>query len=1281
MTIGVLLPLRLETRFDGTRLRLRVIPDEPWFDRHDPLPTAVELDDLERFLTTVDGAPISDRASPKVHAAWQEFATSHGPGRATWLVRTFPDRGERGPDGRRRVRRPPRLQEETRFAEVHGDFPSELQVWLARGGGEPALAATLTIDHSRLSLDPPDPELPDDRRWWESWDEALRAGLAAEIDLGATADDIDVLYVVGLGDAEPAELFARHRDAGQLGLVEPGTPTNAVDGRPAADLGTDLTEWLRLLARTRGADSVLHLSRALTGDALVLGPMPGDYMPRSYWTRELVAGLWPALWGNALTDRFGLGGIAELIGAWAADNLEPLGPLPVLRVGSQPYGVLPATSLADWQPAEGDPFIEAVMRRYLLDLRRRWARAAQTARRAVEDTDADGLVDLLAQPAISPAYAVRKLYPMELWLLSLIATGRRINWRLLVDRWQQKFPVATDLGLRPRRRYSARGWARRMRMPMVTPAGLPEGETVRDVLLALTELAASQPTTFASTADVRTALGRSTGSVLVRLAIRSLQVALGDVGRAKLSVHPPALEPIATLLTEPPQPTRLSRWIREVTPDDLAAPDGPAVAYRRVSEALTNLALGRSPDAAERGLPLEPVGRLLAATIDCATHRIDPWVSGPARRRLRDLQRVRDRCRLGAYGWVDRPRPGRPGPTSGGLLHAPSDVQALTAALLRDRAVHDPEPARWHMDIASAPARDAARLAEEVRRGAHPAEALGREVERIVANAGLIYALRARYPIRAQHAGRRVVDGLRVLAEDPADLGLPTETLAALDRLRATVDVYADLLLAEAVHHVVEGRAATAGAALDAAAGLARPPDLEVLRTRREGRAVQTTCVIAIPEAAPPDLPSDPDALAAVRPARLADPAVATLLRERLGGADDWRWQVVRAGAEPFTVTLADLDLEPADALALSLGDLERLVVAAVPDPADPPRFAGRDGSTRYERAVRLTALLGQAPPIPEDLAPAEESAAAREAVAADLRERYTRLRTVAAALADCLNTATDPDRRTDALRLARRWGLAPEPDPTLPDPLAGQVTRARDLLRERLGAGPDEDDAAALDQLGMARAIAELAAPTGQVAVLGRLRRDVLPALEAAGPGTPDGGLDTIWLPLAAPVRPPLARLEAAQLAAGTPAGTGPALVPWTNRRDDPWQTDPDDARRLVAAYAPPGLDLGGAAADTLLAVALLDRFAEFIPSDEHSTAAAFGFDAPGARAPQAILLAIPPDLGRPLDVATVVRIVAETRELARARMATLPDLDDVTALAPMPLVPVAGDTAVRID
>jgi hypothetical protein len=50
---------------------------------------------------------------------------------------------------------------------------------------------------------------------------------------------------------------------------------------------------------------------------------------------------------------------------------------------------------------------------------------------------------------------------------------------------------------------------------------------------------------------------------------------------------------------------------------------------------------------------------------------------------------------------------------------------------LRDRAVSEGSN-RWHLDITSRTARVAERLAQHVRIGAHLAEALGHEVERVV---------------------------------------------------------------------------------------------------------------------------------------------------------------------------------------------------------------------------------------------------------------------------------------------------------------------------------------------------------------------------------------------------------------------------------------------------------------------------------------------------------------------------------------------------------------------
>jgi hypothetical protein len=584
------------------------------------------------------------------------------------------------------------------------------------------------------------------------------------------------------------------------------------------------------------------------------------------------------------------------------------------------------------------------------------------------------------------------------------------------------------------------------------------------------------------------------------------------------------------------------------------------------------------------------------------------------------------------------------------------------------------------MDVTSDRARRASRLADEIRGGAHPAEALGREVERVVGDPLQIRSLRLLFPLRGEHAGRRTCDGMGVLAADPGDLGLPASTLDELAQLRDAVDVYADLLVAEAVHHVVEGRTGLAGAALDAAAGLARPPVLDVLETRREGRAAETACLLVIRDAAAPQLPDDPNALAATNPAQLADPATAAFLAARVGAPAQWRWRTNAPDDTSTTVALDDLGLEPADALALPLGTLERLVVDNAGGSG--AAFTDRDGSVRYERAARLAAVLGRIPATSGDAAEtATTPTASAAAAAAELRDRLASLRAVAQSLADRLGAAADRDERRTALRLATRWGIAPEAEPAAADPLAGQVEGARQQLLERLAAAPDAPAAGVLGHEALATAIAALASPTGQIAVLGRLRRDALPALQAAGPGANAGGLDTAWLAQIAPVRPPLARLEAFQLSAGTPAGSGPALTPWTNRPTDPWQTDPDDRRRLVVAYSPPDLDLAAAASDRTLAVGLLDRISETIPSAEHTTTAAFGFDAPGARAPQAILLAVPPDLTRDLDPATLVTIVAETRELTRGRMATLADLHEIAGLAPLPIVPASGDTASRLD
>jgi hypothetical protein len=51
-------------------------------------------------------------------------------------------------------------------------------------------------------------------------------------------------------------------------------------------------------------------------------------------------------------------------------------------------------------------------------------------------------------------------------------------------------------------------------------------------------------------------------------------------------------------------------------------------------------------------------------------------------------------------------------------------------------------------------------------------------------------------------------------------------------------------------------------------------------------------------------------------------------------------------------------------------------------------------------------------------------------------------------------------------------------------------------------------------------------------------------------------------------------------------------------------------------------------------MAVLVIDEFLETIPAAETTTAVSFGFNAPGARPPQSILLAVPAVVGTPWTV-----------------------------------------------
>jgi hypothetical protein len=770
---------------------------------------------------------------------------------------------------------------------------------------------------------------------------------------------------------------------------------------------------------------------------------------------------------------------------------------------------------------------------------------------------------------------------------------------------------------------------------------------------------------FANTASVEAGiLGGQGDSLLLRLAVRSVQLLIGDLARERAGGVTFDPEPFARADR---QAGRLQELIAGASPPD--PPTGSAVSAQlhQVADALRALAK----------VPVAELERRLRATVDASTHRIDPWLTAVPQRRLDALQSAGSlKRRLGAYGWVDAPAPGQPGPTQAGLLHTPSASTALAAAVLRDRAVSDPSP-RWDLDITSGRARAASRIADEVRNGAFLSEVMGREIERIVGRIEDIATLRRDFPVRTEHAGRRVCDGLQVLAADPFPVSLDAKQTEAVAELREALDTYGDLLVADAVHHLVEGRADTAGQVMDAAAGLSRPPELSLLRTARDGRGVSSSFALALKHVAGTALPAAPKDRALVSPAGTLDPSVAAALIARVGAPAKWDF-VVGPGDAAVTVTLADLNLTPADAMSLTRSDLERLAV----EHSRPlgGEVTGGTGPTRYERAAELLGLIGRNPATRRTLSESRATDPAGDPIGAELVSRYAATRDIAAALAgqlaqqvgrlgeDGLGTANEATLRR-LLAACTAWGIAPDPPgPAGPARLAATARLALPQLQARVAAAPEGPAAAKLSPAAFLNAAVALVSPTGQLGITAAIPAKDVPALKRAPK------LDEEHLAVAAAVRPALARLEALQLAAAKP------FTAWANRPADPWQTNAQDGRPLVAVYADAGVNLSPAPA--LIAAAALDQFDEVIPAADQRTGAAFGFDAPAARPQQAILLAVPPATTKPLDQATLAQVLVETRELVHARMARPVDLDTrFWGLAPTGLLPATGAVAMALE
>jgi hypothetical protein len=1328
-----LFPVRLETRFrpiawGWNELQIRVYPDKVHLDSHDPTLTADELAwgrrYWERWWRADDEAARRD--------AWRTLAGRFGPERAAWVARAltptnsaerpavpprFPDLGEPATTTRTALARllPSRW---VATAYVGGTVAvvvtgNDIVPDLAVG---PDLAAAVAQD----ALDHEAPAVDEGMAWMIDFERAEQAGMALRMFLTVTG--VELLLVTGVrdgdGSAEVAAQLDAHHYGDGLAFLLPATPTNnTAAGRSpwqAPDPGLDRSyddEWRSQPGEGSAADLATR-AFGVPGFGAVAGAADTDVIT----ARAMVTALWPATWGYFLAQMVGFDGPLTVAGRdWARrhaiDHLRPGGPLPLLRCGRQPYGVLPVTSLDRWTPQSGDPDAGAALglRDLLVSLRDRvWRPASVNVPRVGRGDDDPGadLVDVLQRRPLSSAYLVRGLMGQHFLQHLRAFLGENLDavgfWQALVQLTGRE-PERLGLGFTPALAHAA--YEEAARPLAVPPVGDPA--SIGELLAADPDQLAAAP---AAPVPLLQALMRH--ALLRQHAEAAARLLDGPATPFAELIRDPELVDLAP--DQPPTPT----WSRQRS----RSLDGGTVAQRLAADPGPELTELRAALGVLAGADAPTLERHLAGTLDATSHRLDAWVTSLASRRLAEVRaRQPAGVTIGGYGWLeglrmapggpaapatpDEPEPLVTNPDDPGFVHAPSLNQASAAALLRNAhlAHGGGEGDPYAIELSSARVRLARRLFEGVRQGQPLGALLGYRFERTLHEAGVddfIDDFRALAPLPGAEGTRLVVDGLALSRRWHGDRDSVLDVInrlaqgdprldalvRALDGLEATVDAAADAVNAEGAFQLVRGNPARAGASLEAiSSGQALPPDLGFVRTPRTG--VGLTHRVLMLFAA--DDQATTGGWATTSPRAAADPVLAAWAGRLLGRAGAAAARVQELGPDgavsaSHEVPLAALGLTAIDLVWATGGVdgppsevLARVLDAATaatggPGPGASLRVELAGLADLVELATRAQRLLaGTRPADGADLQPPH----ADPERGLDLDEyegRVAAAEQALAAAAATLEAASGDGLRAAMLQVAAFGVPGAVPAPGIP--LETQARALRPELARRLAPGlrpePADDEARRDQLLERLRAVfgpGFLALPQFTAANAADLAASRADAAALLG-GDPLAAYT--WMQRMERVRVPLARMgrplgEAEALGTGVALELTVAQVPhlggqrWVALAPPEGTSHRDGCVSLVLQAAP--AELGGP-----LCGLQVDEWTEVVPSASETTGIAFQYDPPDAAAPQAILLAVPPVVGEPWRVGTLNRVLLETLDLARLRGVEPGALGDVAHYLP---------------
>jgi DNA uptake protein ComE-like DNA-binding protein len=912
---ALLLPLRLETRFKENELWLRIYPDQVSIHTHDPLLTQTEVDAGVAYFETLARSTEDERRS-----AWRQLSKLFGPARAAWIVKTFEEH-----DTVEQIEVKDEEQEGWFVVPKLMGLPDRFMVFgyqslqdnserlvcqvpgrLIRGD-----LAMLGDPSSGLEL------FDSESRWVMDFSEAENRGMGIRITGEYMAEGTDLLngfsrlIVVGIrlteaqtGQQILEQCIENHHFSTGFGFLEYGTPTNNTEhvssGHSERVEDHEGSYDIEVVGHPNWEDAPdePRSNAERLGYALGLGLRPEVLRKTDLaasttdiQVKDMQTALWPAT-GDYLL-RYMLPGVMApehmvQLGEYYTKYVRANGPLPGIRIGDQPYGILPVSRVepytyknSGWSPSWDDSpgsedwekFDEQsyLILKTLYDKWLEWARDRQRVPRIDADNptqDPDGeLLKILAMEPTSVAYRLRPFVDERFvaWMLSALRDyifGPDTPYSSVDSspvRWMKKWST-NWLQLR---QDQAQFW--------------------NSITGVLTDAFADAP--------LLKTLGWWNDRDLERDLVS--HVPTGDAaGNGEPSEVPAEyLNDLCQGNDIQTPPLTLLRELLERALD-LAA-DSSFGDESVVRNAICNMAM-QSPTELDWQF---------RQALDLCSHRLDAWITSLATRRL---EAMRDRrptgISIGAYGWVENLQV-RSGARSEGYIHAPSSAHAKAAAVLHNAYqtyTDEDNPNAFRINLSSDRVRRGMRIIEGVRQGQPLGALLGFQFERGLHESKhdhYIDLFRHSFPVVANKqttpnqgdsvetiAARNVVDGLALAKwwqdddrdEIPELLPALNERVIddELNRLISSLDAMSDILMSEGVYQAVQGNFERGGAALEAASGNACPPEIESVHTPVTGKNLEhRVCLV---------FPSQANAMTGIRPS--AEPRLAAWFADLLGG-------------------------------------------------------------------------------------------------------------------------------------------------------------------------------------------------------------------------------------------------------------------------------------------------------------------------------------------------------------------------------------------------------------